>query len=61
MHDWQKLMTARKTLQSLDKLGKTGGTLWFSLLFVGKSLETEVAKSLGLFSGDKLKGTVKPL
>src|SRR5689334_22208150 len=34
---------------------------WFLLTVLGRQMETEVGKSLGLTFGDKAKGTVKPL
>ena len=60
MHDWERLLIARRTLEQLELLGKKVHQS-FSDLFLGSILEKEVGKVLGLTFGDKSKGTVKPL
>ena len=60
MHDWQKLLNARKILNGMAELGKSG-SVYFHYLLVGKNIEVEVAKGLGLVVGAHAKGTVKPL
>ena len=60
MHDWQRLKLTRQTLHNLELLSKKGNCVSVSSV-VGKDLEVEVGKSLGLTFGDKAKGTVKPM
>jgi len=60
MQDWERLKLVRRTLVQLEALGRKG-TVFFFLSLLGKILEKEVGKILGLTFGDKAKGTVKPL
>lgn len=60
MHDWERLLLARRTLAQMELLGKKGTYSDF-LPLVGSNLEKEVGKVLGLTFGEKAKGTVKPL
>ena len=60
MQDWERLKLVKRTLVQLEALGRKG-TVFFFLSLLGKVLEKEVGKVLGLTFGDKAKGTVKPL
>ena len=60
MHDWERLLLARRTLLQLELLGKRG-ILSLTYFFLGSMLEKEVGKVLGLTFGEKAKGTVKPM
>jgi len=60
MQDWERLKLVKRTLVQLEALGRKG-TVFFFLSLLGKILEKEVGKILGLTFGDKAKGTVKPL
>ena len=60
MNDWERLKLVKRTLQQLEALGRKG-TVFIFLSLLGKVLEKEVGKILGLTFGDKAKGTVKPL
>jgi hypothetical protein len=61
MHDWERLKLVRRTIEQLEILGKRGTSFLHYLISLGKLLETEVGKVLGLTFGEKAKGTVKPL
>jgi len=60
MQDWERLKLVKRTLVQLETLGRKG-TVFIFLSLLGKILEKEVGKVLGLTFGDKAKGTVKPL
>ena len=60
MNDWERLKLVKRTLQQLETLGRKG-TCFIFLSLLGKTLEKEVGKVLGLTFGEKAKGTVKPL
>jgi len=60
MQDWERLKLVKRTLEQLETIGRKG-TFFIFLSLLGKILETEVGKVLGLTFGDKTKGTVKPL
>jgi len=60
MQDWERLKLVKRTLVQLETLGRKG-TVFIFLSLLGKVLEKEVGKVLGLTFGEKAKGTVKPL
>jgi len=60
MQDWERLKLVKRTLVQLENLGRKG-TVFIFLSLLGKVLEKEVGKVLGLPFGEKAKGTVKPL
>ena len=60
MQDWERLKLVKRTLVQLETLGRKG-TVFIFLSLLGKILEKEVGKVLGLTFGEKAKGTVKPL
>ena len=60
MQDWERLKLVKRTLEQLETIGRKG-TFFIFLSLLGKILEKEVGKVLGLTFGDKAKGTAKPL